>query len=63
MRTIVIPIVVGALGVVSTAFKHRLKLPNWILLLLQNSGVARRKARGMGGEATSPMELWHLHKN
>ena len=42
MRTIVIPIVVGALGVVSTAFKHhtsRLKLPNWIMPLLQKAAL------------------------
>ena len=40
MRTIVIPIVVGALGVVFTTFKHhtsRLCLLNWIMPLLQKA--------------------------
>ena len=39
---IVIPIVVGALEVVSTTFKHhtsRLKLPNWIMPLLQKAAL------------------------
>ena len=39
---IVIPIVVGALGVVSTAFKHhtsRFSLLNWIMPLLQKAAL------------------------
>ena len=42
MRTIVIPIVVGALGVVSTHFKHhssQLNLPNWIIPPLQKTAL------------------------
>ena len=38
MRMIVVPVVVGTLGVVSTHFKHhteKLNLPNWIMPLLQ----------------------------
>ena len=42
MKTIVIPIVVGALGVVSTCFKYhtsQLDLPNWIMPLLQKTAL------------------------
>ena len=42
MRTIVVPVVVGTLGVVSTHFKHhtkKLDLPNWIILLLQKTAL------------------------
>ena len=42
MRTIVIPVVVGALGVVSTRFEHhnsQLNLPNCIIPLLQKTAL------------------------
>ena len=42
IRTIVIPIVVGALGVVSTHFRHhtsQLNIPNWIIPLLQKTAL------------------------
>ena len=39
---VVVPVVVGALGVVSTHFKHhtkKLNLPNWIMPLLQKTAL------------------------
>jgi len=40
MRTAAIPIVVGALGIVSTAFKHHTTAPNlpyWLMSLIQKA--------------------------
>ena len=42
MRTVVVSVVVGAFGVVSTHFKHhtnKLNLPNWIMPLLQKTAL------------------------
>jgi len=42
MRSVVIPVVVGASGVVSTAFKHHtsiLNLPNWLTPLIQKAAL------------------------